>query len=129
MPPGFGSWRWGAAAAATQAAGFQTQSSWKTSKPRSKPPLGLKRLGERRTTALAETATVWKPCWPRISASDGIPGGMPSLCPGWSRKAAGQREVRRELTEGKVHGAWLRSAVNFTASRAKASTFGLVGRP
>src|ERR1700712_1612911 len=113
-----------AAAASTQPAGCKTQSSLKTSKPRAKPPLGLKRLGDLRTTALADTATVWKPRAWRISASEGIPGGMPSAWFGWPRKAAGQREVRIELTEGKVHAAWLRAASKRTALRAKAARFG-----
>ena len=53
---------------------------------------------------------------------------MPSFWSGWPRKADGQREVRIELAEGKVQEAWLRLASNFTASRAKASKLGLVGR-
>ncbi len=48
--------------------------------------------------------------------------------PGWSRKTEGSREVRSELVEGKVQAAGLRALSNTTASRAKASRLGLVGR-
>ena len=84
----------------TQVADLHSQSSRKTSKPRPNPPLGLNWPGLRRTTALAETATVRKPRLWRISARDGIPSGMPRARRGWPRKALGQREVRMELAEG-----------------------------
>ncbi len=58
-----------------------------------------------------------------------MPSGMPSAWLGWPRNAAGQREVSIELADGNVQADWLRAFSNLTASRAKASTFGLVSRP
>ncbi len=48
--------------------------------------------------------------------------------PGWPRNAAPDREVSIELTDGKVHDAWLRAFENSTDSLPRAARFGLVSR-
>ena len=73
----------------TQAAPRQRHSSSKRSKPRAKPPVGLKRVGLLRTTALADTAAVDQPRACSTSASDGIPAGIPIAPPGCPRNRAG----------------------------------------
>jgi hypothetical protein len=65
----------------------------------------------------------------RILGSERTAAGMAMVPPGCSRKTDGSRAVSSELVEGKVQPAGLLALMNTTASRAKASRLGLVGRP